>query len=228
MRAARGRSFKVSKWELYVERQARLQNKRPGEDRGGRFHPDGLVTYVFSRLRCKPTASALAVGLCSGAGVARRRAHDDLQDMMSDTSTSTMTTAEQFDKQTRLFDSRQHHPDVMGGGVQCEGGTPHTPARRNGRLSPSTRRTVVRVLPCEGCEGSNPNYRVVRERAPAPARLSMNRVWTPHTPHTLPRRGQNSILTPSPAGLALEKCEGGQTPQPITRQSLYTLNGGGC
>jgi len=72
-----GRRFMVKPRKGLTERQARLRNKRPGEGRGGRFHPEGLVTYTFSRLRCKPTASALAVGLYSGAGVARRRANDE-------------------------------------------------------------------------------------------------------------------------------------------------------
>jgi hypothetical protein len=72
---ARGRRFMWVSWELFVERQAKLSNKHLGEGRGGRFHPDGLVTYTFSRLRCKPTASQLAAGLFSGAAVATRRVH---------------------------------------------------------------------------------------------------------------------------------------------------------
>lgn len=113
-----GRRFMGKPRKGTSRRYARLSNKRPGEGRGGRFHPDGLVTYTFSRLRCKPTASPLAVGLCSGAGVATRRARADQQDTMSDTSYDTtggaqMTidvTTERVQSTSRVVQGRPIYP----------------------------------------------------------------------------------------------------------------------
>lgn len=99
------RSFIFVSWEAYGRRQARLRNKRLGEGRGGRFHPEGLVTSTFSRLRCKPTAYRAAAVLFRGAGVARRRAVADPKDIMSDTSTYVSTIGEQPDEQ---HDEQRH------------------------------------------------------------------------------------------------------------------------
>jgi len=75
-----GRRFMRKPRKGTSRRNPRLSKIGLGEGRGGRFHPERLDTYAFSRLRCKPTASALAAGLCSGAGVAGRRAiHEDTE-----------------------------------------------------------------------------------------------------------------------------------------------------
>jgi len=83
--------------------KAKLHAKRPGEDRGGRFHPERLDTYVFSRLRCKSTAVALAAGVSIGADVGLRRAFCEvIPDMIL------YTSVFEFEEQ----------PDVGGEGAQ--------------------------------------------------------------------------------------------------------------
>lgn len=163
-------------------RNPRLSKKRLGEGRGGRFHPDGLVTYTFSRLRCKPTASALAAGLCSGAGVAERRAHADQQDTMSDTSTT--TADEQPAEQPPFSKNQQHLPNVLGGGVRVLGGGQDTRDTQNQRYSGSTVRSYLPVLTCPGCPGSNQNYCVACARVCAHPLVREDRVWTRDTRDT--------------------------------------------
>lgn len=74
--------FKRHSWVKESRTKAKLSTKRPREGGGGRFRPNWLVTYVFSRHRCKSTAPALAVGLCIGAGVDSCRAHCEVTSTM--------------------------------------------------------------------------------------------------------------------------------------------------
>lgn len=199
MNSAKGRRFIRPSWELYGNQQARLHNKRLREGYGVVGSTPGLVTYVFSRQRCKPTACRLAEATCIGADVAGRRARDEQQYTMSDISTTT-TIGEQPDEQLRTTRTRQSVPDVMGGGGQCQGGTPDTPPSTNPRERGSTGRTVVKFLLCQGCQGSSRNYRVVRTHAPAPTRSNDGLVWTPDTPDTVFRCSNTPTSRSLPSG----------------------------
>jgi hypothetical protein len=165
-------------------RQAKLSNQRPREGGGGRFRPNRLDTYVFSRLRCKPTATAVAAALRTGAGVARRRAHADQQEPMSDTSTSTTTTVEQPAEQLPFSKNRQHRPNVLTPGGRVLGGGQDTRDTRKRREGVATAGLRPPVLPCPGCPTPNQNYRVACAQVRAHPRLWKDRVWTRDTQDT--------------------------------------------
>lgn len=129
MTRSKGLRFIIEPRKQPSERQARLRStKRLGGDAGRSIPPLGLVTYVFSWLRCKPTASALAAGLCSGAGVARRRAFVDQQDTMSDTSTTTANGAQFSDESPPISSVRTERGTAMSRVVQ---GRRFDPGREN-------------------------------------------------------------------------------------------------
>ena len=75
-------AFKRDSPERETRTKAKLSTKGLREGRGGRFHPEWLDTYAFSRLRCKSTAAAIAASLYNGAGVARRRANSERNSTM--------------------------------------------------------------------------------------------------------------------------------------------------
>lgn len=75
--------FKSYSRQEHGRTNAKLSTKGLREGRGGRFHPEGLVTYAFSRLRCKSTAASIAASLYNGAGVARRRVSSERDSTMN-------------------------------------------------------------------------------------------------------------------------------------------------
>lgn len=194
------RRFIIGPAQLLSERNHRLRTtKSLREGHGEVGSTPGLVTYVFSRLRCKPTASRLPVGLRSGAGVADAGHSAEYQDIMSDSSNSTILSPT-TDEQHHSPKTRQYSPNVRGGGVQCQGGTPDTTATERAAEPFEYRENDVRSLGCQGCQGSKRNYRVRRERAPAPARLSKLCVWTPDTPDGEPKPPVRRLYVPLSKG----------------------------
>lgn len=98
-------------------------------------------------------------------------------------------------------------PGVMGGGVQCDGGTHHAPTPERAPEGPENGRINVSGLGCDGCDGSNLTYRV----ACACAYVREFRVYPHHTHHGHVYPRLFKPLTPSIAGTGVM---GGQPPYP--------------